>query len=132
MWTPYVEMYHFESQTGTDADGLRAHGAAPWSERLYGDPYYNPNLQATEAMWTPAHDWDLVTRSWAEPIEDVGTVDVEGYLEVNDDLAIEAGRNPDFDVLGHLHTFGGREGRIYIRRRETPDLTTATHVAGYG
>ena len=122
IWTPHVEMHHFESQSRVnhvhqfEIDLLRRR----WGTRLLSDPYYNPNLQATEATWTPAQDWDHVTRSWAEPIKDVGTVDVEGYLEVNEDVAIEAGRNPDFDVLGHLHTFGRREGRIHIRRQERP------------
>lgn len=123
IWTPYVEMYHFESQSRVnhvhefESDVLRRR----WGTRLLKDPYYNPNLKPADGTWTPFEDWDVVSRSWAAPIADLDEVDVEGYLEVNDDLAAEVLRNPAFDAMAHLRAFGGREGRLHIARRLRPE-----------
>ena len=59
VWTPYAELYHYESKSRGIADTpeKKAQGEyekqlliAKWGrERQKGDPYYNPNLSMNEA-----------------------------------------------------------------------------------
>jgi len=53
VWTPYVEMYHFESQTRepTPTDYEHMVLRHRWSDKLYGDPYYNPNFAPFRDDW---------------------------------------------------------------------------------
>lgn len=53
VWTPYVEMYHFESQTRVPTPTEYEHLVIRhrWSDKLYGDPYYNPNLAPFRDDW---------------------------------------------------------------------------------
>jgi GT2 family glycosyltransferase len=63
VWTPYAELYHFESQTHGRAEAALRKAryeaesrrfARKWREVLEaGDPYYNPNLTLN------AHDWGI-------------------------------------------------------------------------
>ena len=53
VWTPYVEMYHFESQTReptpTEYEHLIIRNR--WHEQLLSDPYYNHNLAPRRDDW---------------------------------------------------------------------------------
>ena len=77
VWTPFAELYHFESVSRGDElhDDNRARFLAEsqamrdrWQGLLTADPYYNPNLSLTRAdLWLaypPRH-----TRPWWERAE---------------------------------------------------------------
>ncbi|MCW2749666.1 MAG: putative glycosyltransferase, partial [Aeromicrobium sp.] len=53
IWTPHVEMYHFESQTRdptpTEYEHTMLNGR--WGGDLGGDPYYNPNFMPFRDDW---------------------------------------------------------------------------------
>lgn len=53
VWTPYVEMYHFESQTRepTPTDYEHLIIRQRWTDQLDRDPYYNPNLAPFRDDW---------------------------------------------------------------------------------
>ena len=53
LWTPYVEMYHFESQTRVPTPTEYEHLVIRhrWSDKLHGDPYYNPNFAPFRDDW---------------------------------------------------------------------------------
>jgi GT2 family glycosyltransferase len=53
VWTPYVEMYHFESQTRVPTPTDYEHQVLRhrWSDKLYGDPYYNINFAPFRDDW---------------------------------------------------------------------------------
>ena len=53
VWTPYVEMYHFESQTRVPTPTDYEHSVIRhrWSDKLYGDPYYNINFMPFRDDW---------------------------------------------------------------------------------
>jgi glycosyltransferase involved in cell wall biosynthesis len=53
VWTPYVEMYHFESQTRepTPTDYEHLVIRQRWADQLDRDPYYNPNLAPFRDDW---------------------------------------------------------------------------------
>ena len=53
VWTPYAELYHFESQTRvpTPADYEHMVIRNRWSDKLEIDPYYNPNLLPKRDDW---------------------------------------------------------------------------------
>lgn len=62
-WTPYAELYHFESVSRGDdmspskIDRFRrdqAYMAKRWGQALANDPYYNPNLSFDSVPFTPA------------------------------------------------------------------------------
>jgi GT2 family glycosyltransferase len=64
VWTPYAELYHFESQTrGQDDHGERKKRASEeakyleqkWKQFLdSGDPFFNPNLTVEFFNYLPA------------------------------------------------------------------------------
>ncbi|MEI7755653.1 MAG: glycosyltransferase [Actinomycetota bacterium] len=53
IWTPYVELYHFESQTREPhpSDEEHAFIRSRWREQLVNDPYYNHNLAPRRDDW---------------------------------------------------------------------------------
>ena len=53
VWTPYVEMYHFESQTREPTPTQYEHLVIRqrWEDKLDRDPYYNPNLAPFRDDW---------------------------------------------------------------------------------
>ena len=53
VWTPYVELYHFESQTRVPTPTDYEHMVLRhrWSDKLYGDPYYNINFAPFRDDW---------------------------------------------------------------------------------
>jgi glycosyltransferase involved in cell wall biosynthesis len=62
LWTPHVELYHFESMTRDpsvqheEIDLLRAR----WGQELTTDPYHNPNFDPHRpdmVVWHPAEYW---------------------------------------------------------------------------
>jgi len=74
VWTPFAELYHFESVSrGSDTQGANLPRFLAesqlmrdrWQELLNADPYYNPNLSLTRADFglasPPRH-----THSWFE------------------------------------------------------------------
>jgi hypothetical protein len=50
VWTPYAELFHYESATrGYKVDPKEiAYMKARWGTALEKDPYYNPNLTLRE------------------------------------------------------------------------------------
>jgi GT2 family glycosyltransferase len=124
IWTPHVELYHFESQSREQRVHAFEHELLlrRWGTRLMRDPYYNPNLVRTPAYWAPADDWDLISRGWPEIVLNVRDVDPEGYLEVNPDLSEALARDASFDLRRHLEAFGRAEGRAYVPRRQRPSI----------
>jgi GT2 family glycosyltransferase len=122
IWTPHVELYHFESQTrhNTPLESEAELLAHRWGARLYNDPYYNPNLRGTSPVWEPYPDWTSVVRGWPKVVDNVLTLDPEAYLDANPDLAAVKANDPDWDVVEHFLTHGIREGRLQsgkLRRR---------------
>jgi GT2 family glycosyltransferase len=78
VWTPFAELYHFESVSrGDDTQGVSrprflAESQAMrdrWQGLLTSDPYYNPNLSLTRAdfwlAYPPRH-----AREWWQPSEE--------------------------------------------------------------
>jgi glycosyltransferase involved in cell wall biosynthesis len=75
VWTPYAELYHLESASRGPEETLErwpvfqrecAYFRYKWSDELYTDPYYNPNLTLT------AEDFSLaapprLARPWENP-----------------------------------------------------------------
>ncbi|HEX3678592.1 MAG TPA: glycosyltransferase, partial [Galbitalea sp.] len=127
VWTPYVEMYHFESKTRVntvhhfETDLLTRR----WGDRMRRDPYYNPNLVGSPPLWEPFHDWEDITRDWPRAVRYLGDLDTESYLERNPDVAAKVLENPAWDVAAHFAAHGRREGRIQsIKRQRTsePDI----------
>lgn len=63
VWTPFAELYHFESVSrGDDISSGRPGFLAEsklmherWGESLRADPYFNPNLSLERADFAPAH-----------------------------------------------------------------------------
>lgn len=53
VWTPYTELYHFESATRDPTITEEEHNMIKmrWAERLQHDPYYNPNLAPNRDDW---------------------------------------------------------------------------------
>ena len=53
VWTPYSELYHFESATRDPTITEEEHNMIKmrWAERLVHDPYYNPNLAPNRDDW---------------------------------------------------------------------------------
>jgi GT2 family glycosyltransferase len=122
IWTPYVEMYHFESQSRVNRveefEGqilLRR-----WGTRILQDPYYNPNLLAFDGGWQPNPDWDSVSRSWPRRTDKLDSTNLTGYLEANPDLAELVRIHPAFDIYGHFEEHGRREGRLQIAATPRP------------
>jgi glycosyltransferase involved in cell wall biosynthesis len=131
IWTPFVELYHFESQTRHNAV-LESEGTLlgrRWGHRLYNDPYYNPNLRPIWPVWEPYEDWMSVVRGWPRVVESIFTLDPEGYLDANPDLAAVKAEHPDWDIFEHFRTHGVRERRLQTvkaRRRLEPAPPLAT------
>jgi GT2 family glycosyltransferase len=114
IWTPYVEMYHFESKSRVNTvrsfelSSLRER----WGRRLYTDPWYNPNLNGAWPTWEHFDDWDVKVRSWPVVVTNLTQLDLPRYLELNPDLAAEVERNPAWDVVAHFASAGHREQRL--------------------
>jgi len=62
VWTPYSELYHFESQSrGSDSTGTKrerfekevAYMTSRWKTRLASDKYYSPNFSNARADFSP-------------------------------------------------------------------------------
>jgi len=53
VWTPHVEMYHFESQTRDPTPTEYEHSMLNhrWGDKMNGDPYYNINLMPSRDDW---------------------------------------------------------------------------------
>ncbi len=53
VWTPFTELYHFESATRDPTITEEEHNMIKmrWAERLVHDPYYNPNLAPNRDDW---------------------------------------------------------------------------------
>ncbi len=53
VWTPYSELYHFESATRDPTITEEEHNMIKmrWAEKLQHDPYYNPNLAPFRDDW---------------------------------------------------------------------------------
>jgi GT2 family glycosyltransferase len=53
IWTPFVELYHFESATRDPTITVEEHEQIKmrWAERLRNDPYYNANLAPNRDDW---------------------------------------------------------------------------------
>ena len=53
VWTPFAELYHFETMTREKTSRPEAIAAmyARWAHRLVNDPYYNPNLAPHRFDW---------------------------------------------------------------------------------
>ena len=53
VWTPFSELYHFESATRDPTITVEEHELIKmrWAERLHHDPYYNPNLAPRRDDW---------------------------------------------------------------------------------
>ena len=73
VWTPFAELYHFESVSrGLDTEGesrrrFLAESQAMrdrWQGLLTADPYYNPNLSLTRADFWPAYPPRRARRWW--------------------------------------------------------------------
>jgi GT2 family glycosyltransferase len=72
VWTPYAELYHYESVSrGSDetpekrarADGEVAYMIKHWRHVMQHDPFYNPNLSYTRPDFSLSHA-PLVERPW--------------------------------------------------------------------
>jgi hypothetical protein len=73
VWTPFAELYHFESATrGADTGGdartrLLAEGQVVrerWRDVLGADPYFNPNLSLERPDFALAHPPRHTTSWW--------------------------------------------------------------------
>jgi GT2 family glycosyltransferase len=53
IWTPQVEMYHFESASRDPSASMEEWQfvADRWGEQMYSDPYFNPNLEPDRNDW---------------------------------------------------------------------------------
>jgi GT2 family glycosyltransferase len=118
IWTPYVEMYHFESKSRVNTVYSFELGVLRkrWGPRLYTDPWYNPNLKGTWPTWEHFNDWDENERSWPVLVTNTTQLDLPRYLELNPDLAAEVERNPAWDVMTHFAGSGHREHRLQAVR----------------
>jgi GT2 family glycosyltransferase len=123
IWTPYVEMHHFESKSrdktvhSFEADLL----AKRWGRRLYTDPWYNPNLNGAWPTWDHFDDWDENGHSWPVLVTSTTQLDLPRYLEMNPDLAAEVERDPAWDVFAHFAHSGHREHRLQAVRHPRPE-----------
>lgn len=119
IWTPHVEMYHFESKSRVNTVRLFEIEALAdrWGRRLYVDPFYNPNLNGQSPTWQHFDDWDEATRQWPELVQSLAQLDVPRYLEMNADLAAEVERDPTWDVAGHFVRAGRYENRVQSMKR---------------
>jgi GT2 family glycosyltransferase len=119
IWTPNVELYHFESKTRTNSvdEYEQDRLALRWGARLRNDPYYNPNLVAIPPQWQPYPDWQQTTRSWPQVVGNHGVFEAEAYLELNPDLVAARANDPEWDLAGHFATFGALERRLQAVRR---------------
>ncbi len=120
IWTPFVEMYHFESKSRDNT--VRSHEidwlAERWGRQLWRDPFYNPNLKGIAPRWDHFDDWDRVTRDWALVVTRASQIELPLYLELNPDLAATRERDPDWDVIEHFRMFGRYEQRRQAVKRE--------------
>jgi hypothetical protein len=119
VWTPYVQMYHFESKSRVNTVRRFENETLEtrWGRRLYIDPYYNPNLLAAWPVWRPFDDWDQSTRGWPVPVTDLSKLDLPRYFEMNPDLAGELAADPNWDVIEHFRGFGMHERRLQSTTR---------------
>ena len=122
IWTPHVEMYHFESKSRVnsvrefEAEVLQRR----WGTRFLRDANYNPNLQVGSASWEEYSDWDAHTRTWPEPVHDFDQVDLEGYLDANPDLFDLTVGDALANLREHFRHHGYREGRAQVRSVPRP------------
>jgi glycosyltransferase involved in cell wall biosynthesis len=127
IWTPHVELYHFESQSRrpghvdpVETELLERR----WGSRLLTDPYYNPNLITLAPTWEPYSDWEQVARGWRQPVYSHYTIDHAGYLDVNTDLAAVMAADPEWDLVEHFKAYGAHEGRMQtLGLRHRPQRT---------
>jgi GT2 family glycosyltransferase len=117
IWTPHVEMYHFESKSRVnvvkdfEAEVLQRR----WGTRFLRDRNYNPNLQVGSASWEEYPDWDAHARTWPEAVHDFDQVDLEGYLDANADLFDLTVGDALTNLREHFRHHGYREGRAQVR-----------------
>lgn len=75
LWTPYAELYHYESYTrGDDAEDSekkarfnaeKAYMLRRWKTDTWLDPYYNPNLTTDKEDFSVAHK-PRISKPWAK------------------------------------------------------------------
>lgn|GEM_PF-404071 len=123
IWTPHVEMYHFESKSREktvhmfESDFLRIR----WGRRLYVDPCFNPNLRPDWPRWEPFDDWDEFARGWPTLVASVAQLDLPRYFEMNPDLAATVDSDASWDVTEHFMKLGRQEHRRQSARRPRPE-----------
>jgi len=122
LWTPYVEAYHFESTSRSNAVAAHEIEALErrWGRYLFSDPYYNPNLVPLVPRWQPFDDWEAVARDWPERVTRAERLRPPDYLELNPDLAAAAAADPDWDPVEHFRAHGRYERRLQAVRRPRP------------
>lgn len=131
LWTPDVEMYHFESQSRTPKVASREIELLNqrWPSKLRVDPYYNPNLIGTWPQWEPWPDWDRYTYRWPAVVNSSAEIDAAGYLLMNPDLMARVAADPDWDLAQHFSRSGRFENRLQlVRSKRCPSDMNAVRV----